>query len=195
MSSLCACWTPAVLQVIEDDLDEVLWRHGCRCRFCPGVSISSSFSSTASTRCGERLSTVNGPRDANFVLVFVGLVVEVLELGFGGDGCVDGLLARNARLPPLPRAGSLASCSSGLGRLAGISHSCQLLLQLARSTSRVEAPAESAGTCSQMTSISALLAIELQSDVRHAFVDKSLSDMSPCTWSFRGDTRPWNFAA
>ena len=39
--------------------------------------------------------------DAHFGLIFVGLVVEILGIGFGGDGGVDLLLARDALLPPL----------------------------------------------------------------------------------------------
>jgi hypothetical protein len=37
---------------------------------------------------------------ADLLLVLVGLVVEVLELGLGGDGLVDLLLAGDAGLPP-----------------------------------------------------------------------------------------------
>ncbi len=38
--------------------------------------------------------------DANLLVVFVGFVVEVFELGLGGDGGVDFLLASDALLPP-----------------------------------------------------------------------------------------------
>ena len=40
------------------------------------------------------------PGDADLLLVVVGLVVEIFELGFGGDGGVDFLLAGDALLPP-----------------------------------------------------------------------------------------------
>ena len=39
--------------------------------------------------------------DADLLLVRVGLVVEVFELGLGGDGGVDLLLPGDARLPPV----------------------------------------------------------------------------------------------
>ncbi len=40
------------------------------------------------------------PGYAHLALIFVGLVIEVFVLGFGGDGGVDFLLARDACLPP-----------------------------------------------------------------------------------------------
>ena len=42
-----------------------------------------------------------GTGDADLLLVLVGLVVEVLELGLGGDGGVDLLLPGDAGLPPV----------------------------------------------------------------------------------------------
>ena len=42
-----------------------------------------------------------GTGDADLPFVLVGLVVEVLELGLGGDGGVDLLLPRDAGLPPV----------------------------------------------------------------------------------------------
>ena len=56
--------------------------------------VSSSVAQT--TRCGDRLSTVNGP-DTRIDLVLVGLVVERLGLGVPGDGLVD---LRRASCPP-----------------------------------------------------------------------------------------------
>jgi hypothetical protein len=38
---------------------------------------------------------------ADFLFVFVRLVVQVFELGLGGDRRVDFLLPRNAGLPPV----------------------------------------------------------------------------------------------
>ena len=89
------------LEVLQDHLRETTaWRRIRRRPPC-SASISSSFSSTPSTRCGLRLSTVNGPATRTFFLSVVGLVVEVLELGLGGDGGVDLLLPGDAGLPPV----------------------------------------------------------------------------------------------
>ena len=56
------------LQVLQDHLREGL--SGSVLGRCPpsAVSISSSFSSTPSTRCGLRLSTVKGPATRTFFL-------------------------------------------------------------------------------------------------------------------------------
>ena len=40
-----------------------------------------------------------GTGHADFLLVLVGLVVEVFKLGLGGDGLVDLLLTRYSRVP------------------------------------------------------------------------------------------------
>ena len=40
-----------------------------------------------------------GTGDADFFLVLIGLVVEILEIGLGGDGGIYGLLAGDAGLP------------------------------------------------------------------------------------------------
>ena len=42
-----------------------------------------------------------GTGDADFFVVFVGLVVEVFVVGFGGDGSVDFLLPGDALFPPI----------------------------------------------------------------------------------------------
>ena len=57
--------------------------------------LAGRSSSVARTRCGDRLSTVNGPVDADALRVLVRLVVEQLGVGVAGDGRVD-LLARHA---------------------------------------------------------------------------------------------------
>jgi hypothetical protein len=79
--------------------------------------------STASVRWGERLSTVKGPATRILVLSGIGLVVEVFEIGLGGDGGVDLLLPGDAGLPePRQRGlGGLGPVRSGASR--GISHS------------------------------------------------------------------------
>ena len=99
-----------------------------------------------------------GTGDADFLFVVVGLVVEVFKFGLGGDGGVNFLLPGDAGLPPvgmqfLGGSGHVSSASRG------ISHSCHCFLSAAFSDSRNG----SSFAChlSQMTSISALLAMDL----------------------------------
>src|SRR6516225_8468798 len=56
-SSLCACWTPAVLRLSTT----VCAKSGVPSSATSKVSIRLSSASTASTLCGDKLSTVNGP--------------------------------------------------------------------------------------------------------------------------------------
>ena len=60
------------LEVLEDHLGKRLLGVGVALSASSG-SISSSFSSTPSTRCGDRLSTVNGPATRTFGLSSYGL--------------------------------------------------------------------------------------------------------------------------
>ena len=145
------------LEVLQDHLGEVLLVAVARSS--ASGSISSSFSSTPSMRCGREALDGERPGHADLLLVVVGLVVEVFELGLGGDGGVDLLLPGDAGLPPfgvqlLRRRPATSSSAS-----RGISHSCQVFLSAAFSCSR----SGSSFAChlSQMTSISALLAIDL----------------------------------
>ena len=116
------------------------------------------------------------PGDADLPLVFVGFVVEVFELGLGGDGGVDLLLAGDA-LPAHHSACSFFAASGHLSSASrGISHSCQFFLSAALSCSR-----SGSSICwhfSQMTSISALFAMDFKRDVRHALVDEALTDVA-----------------
>ena len=56
------------LEVFQDHLREGLLRAVVGAVAPRAASISSSFSSTPSTRCGERLSTVKGPATRTFFL-------------------------------------------------------------------------------------------------------------------------------
>ena len=76
----------------------------CKRRRAPSPASARSISSSSSagtTRCGDRLSTVNGPATRTRDLVLVGAVVEKFDVGRLGDRGVDLLLARDAALPPL----------------------------------------------------------------------------------------------
>ena len=56
------------LEVFQDHLGEVLLALRIPASTSLTASINSSFSSTPSTRCGQRLSTVNGPATRTFFL-------------------------------------------------------------------------------------------------------------------------------
>ena len=99
-SSLCACCTPAVLR-----FSRIICGNDC---FAP-YSASPSCSGVdqlvvlihAEHAVGAEAFDGEGPGHADFLLVLVGLVVEVFKLGLGGDGGVDLLLPGDARLPPV----------------------------------------------------------------------------------------------
>ena len=86
-------------EVLEDHLGEVcLAPYAALCSF-GGIDqlvvlVDAQHAVRAEALDGER------PSDADLLLVRVGLVVEVLELGLGGDGGVDLLLPGDACLPP-----------------------------------------------------------------------------------------------
>ena len=66
-SSLCACCTPGGLAGSPgSSAAKSLLRRVLGSAASASWSISSSFSSTPSTRCGDRLSTVNGPATRTF---------------------------------------------------------------------------------------------------------------------------------
>ena len=146
------------LEVLQDHLREGLLGAVFGAVFLDGVDqfvvlIHAQHAVRAEALHGE------GTGHADLLLVLVGLVVEVFELGLGGDGGVDLLLPGDARLPPVgvqflrrlrpawhrPRAESPIPASVFLSAAFsfsrnGSSFACHL---------------------SQMTSISALLAMDL----------------------------------
>ena len=167
------------LEVLQDHLREGSasrrsrrWSLPCR------VSISSSSSSTPSTRCGLRLSTVKGPATRTHLLVLVGLVVEVLELGLGGDGGVDLLLPGDARLPPVGVQLLRRSRDHLLRRpRAGISHSCQVLLERG-----VQLGSRSGSSfachCVPDDVDLGVVGDGFERDVRHALIDEAVADVA-----------------
>ena len=97
LSSLCACWTPEVLR-----LSRMTWAKSYPLPKPAGVSsdhlpvlVDAQYTVRRDALGGER------PGDAHLGAVLVGLVVEVLVVGIGGDGGVDLLLAGDASDPPL----------------------------------------------------------------------------------------------
>ena len=76
-------------------------RVGGRAPALGGVDVVDQLSSLAgSTRCGERLSTVNGPATRTRAVVDIGLIVEIFDIRARGDAGVDFLLPGDARFPP-----------------------------------------------------------------------------------------------
>jgi hypothetical protein len=97
-SSLWACWTPAVLRFSSIMLAKSAAGAACGARVALAASSVDQLVVLVDVehRCGERLSTVNGPATRTLEVILVGLVVEVLEVGLGGDGGVDLLLPGDA---------------------------------------------------------------------------------------------------
>ena len=88
------------LQVLQDHLGEGLLRSVFGAVFLEAVDqfvvlIHAQHAVGAEAFDGERTG------HADLLLVVVGLVVEVFELGLGGDGGVDLLLSGDAGLPPV----------------------------------------------------------------------------------------------
>ena len=96
LSSLCACCTPAVLR-----FSRIIWTKSCSSPFFDFELIDQFVVLVHCQHAvrGEALDRER-PGDADLSLVLVGLVVEVFEVGLGGDGGVDFLLAGDALLPP-----------------------------------------------------------------------------------------------
>ena len=99
-SSLCACCTPAVLRFSriicgKDLLGAVFGAVFLQAVDQLVVLVHAEHAVRAEALDGERTG------DADLLLVLVGLVVEVFELGLGGDRGVDLLLPGDARLPPV----------------------------------------------------------------------------------------------
>ncbi len=88
------------LEVLQDHLGEGLLGRRVRRRLASADrSIRRSRPRPARGAATEALDRER-PGHADLLLVLVGLVVEVFELGLGGDGGVDLLLPGDARLPP-----------------------------------------------------------------------------------------------
>ena len=100
LSSLCACCTPAVLRFSRIICTKVLLLAVAELRI-PRARRSTRRSHPRPAR--DAAKALDGERagDADLLLILVGLVVEVFELGLGGDGGVDLLLAGDALLPPV----------------------------------------------------------------------------------------------
>ena len=115
------------------------------------------------------------PGDADLSLVVVGLVVEVFEVGLGGDGGVDFLLARDALLPPF---GVQLLCLLGpfVVGLARDFPFFPLLLE-----GRVELLAQRFERALELLPDHVDLGVVgdgLERDVRHALIDEALADVA-----------------
>ena len=117
---------------------------------------------------------MKGPATRTFLLSVVGLVVEVLELGLGGDGGVDLLLPGDARLPPVG-VQLLGRLRPGLVRLARNFPFLPLLLECG-----VQLLAQRLQLRLPLLPDDIDLGIVgdgLERDVRHALIDEAVADV------------------
>ena len=131
------------LEVLQDHLGEVCVVASSALRFARGVDqfvvlVHAKHAMGREALDGER------PGHADLLLVLVGLVVEVFELGLGGDGGVDLLLPGDALLATSRRAASWLRPATSRSASRGISHSSQFCFEQRRSASRAAAPASPA---------------------------------------------------
>ena len=174
-SSLCACCTPAVLRLLQDDAREVLLRPvvGPRLRHaCRGARRSRRRQHAVRREALHR----EGSGDPDLPLVLVGLVVEVLVVGLGGDGGVDLLLPGDAGLPPQSACVSTASAGQDSDASRGISHSSQ-----SASSAGVQVLAQRLHRLLPAFPDDVDLGVVgdgLERDVRHALVDEALADVA-----------------
>jgi hypothetical protein len=154
-SSRCACCTPAVRKFSRISCGKL-----CLAEVSDGSamgSISSSFSSTPSTRCGDRLSTVNGPATRTFLLSWYGLSYRYSYSARAAMEASISLCRPMRAFHQSPCSVRTVSLQPGCAS-RGISHSCHSVLSAVLSCWR----SGSSVAChlSQMTSISALFAID-----------------------------------
>src|SRR3546814_3565876 len=88
------------LQVFQDHLHEVAFFAVAVVAFADAVDQLVVFVH-AQHPVGREAFHGEWAGDADFLLVLVGLVVEILVVGLGGDGSVDLALTRDALLPPV----------------------------------------------------------------------------------------------
>ena len=124
------------------------------------------------------------PRDAHLVAVLVGLVVEVLVVGIGGDGGVDRLLPGDAPLPPL---GVKALCFVRPGIL-GVAGNLPLL---PRWSPRARFSSSLKGFQLLLSVLPDDIDLRVvgdgsQSDVGHPVVDEALTNIAVCGGFRRG---------
>ena len=174
-SSLCACWTPAVLKVLEDHRAEVLRLRRTWASRSATPSMSSSSSSSAEDAVRREALNCERSGDAHLAVVGVGLVVEVLEVRLRGDRGVDLALACDALFPPLLVQPSRASAGHPSSASRGISHSSH------DSPSSVFSSVRSGSSrCLELLPDDVDLGVVgdvAEHDVWHALVDEALADV------------------
>ena len=160
MSSLCACCTPASFR-----FSRIIAAKSCPLPPASSFlaagwwgSINSSFSSTPSVRCGERLSTVNGPATRTFFLSSYGLSYRYSNSALAAiDASIS--FCRWMRCPHQRVWASFASADHFESASRGISHSSHFLPRALLSAAR--SGSSRCWNFSQITSISALFAMLL----------------------------------
>ena len=143
-------------QVVQDDLAEVVARAVAVAGLGDAVD-DVAVLVHAQHPVGRDALHGEGAGHPHLAAVLVGLVVQVLVLGPGGDGGVDLLLPGDAQLPPLPVQFLRLLLPRLIRRSRGISHSSHAVSSARFSSSR--SGSSFSWYSSQMTSISALLAM------------------------------------
>ena len=162
------------LEVFQDHLDEVAFFAvaGFRLRCLVDQFVVFIDGQDA---VGRQAFDRERPGDADLLLVLVGLVVEGFELGLGGDGSVDFLLAGDAGLPPVG-----VQFLRGIGPFSiDVSGDFPLLPLLAQRlvdllTQRFKHLLELVPDDVDL----GVVGNGLQRDVRHALVDKTLANVA-----------------
>ena len=100
-------------------------RHRRAARALVGVDdVDQLFFVAGTTRCGDRLSTVNGPATRTRAFVDIGAVVEQFDIRAPAIDGVDFILPGYARLPP-SRMRSGARSRPGVFRFCGQIVECE----------------------------------------------------------------------
>lgn len=108
-------------EVFENDLDEVAFFTVARALIADfaGVGVDEFVVFVhAQHAVGGETFDGEGTGDADLFLVLIGLVVEILEVGLGGDGGINGLLTGDAGLPE-PGEGCMGAGGPVGGGIAG----------------------------------------------------------------------------
>ncbi len=162
------------LEVLQDHLGEGLLGAVFGTAFPHGVDQSVVLIHAEHAVRTEALHG-EGAGHADFLLVVVGLVVEIFKLSLGGDGGVDLLLPGNAGLPPVgvQLPGRSRPLGIGLARnlplLPGLFECCVQRLAQRRQLRLPLVPDDIDLR---------VVGDGLERDVRHALIDKTVADVS-----------------
>jgi hypothetical protein len=173
-SSLWACWTPAILRFSRIHQGEVPNPSIA----VPGIGYAVDqfvILIHAQDAVGREALDGERPGDADRLSILIGFVIEVLELGLGGDGGVDLLLPGNPLPPPVGvelLAGLRPLCvgiAGNLPLLPGLAEGL-VVLRPQRFQRFLEPLPDDVDL--------GVVGDGFEGDVRHPFVDKALADVA-----------------